>query len=132
MSDQVRVVCTDRGTHPSRELAVILLRGNETREALGPVLGVGAAERLDAFDRVQAPTVRRTRRGDVVPSAPAEVAQDNGGPLPGLRAPTWRLRCPTCGRDVQRSGDRMRRLVERLADAGVPTVDISALPANLD
>jgi hypothetical protein len=44
---------------------------------------------------------------------------------------SWSLRCPTCGRNLQLSGERMRDVATRLHDAGVTVADVSLLDAML-
>jgi len=80
----VRFICTDRGTHPSREIAIVA-----RDEQDGSLSSVGAGQTVG--DRV-------VRRRDVLRGRPGRAF--------------WELpRCPTCGRSPRVGSDAMRSLV---------------------
>lgn len=130
MTDTVRVVCTDRDTHPSRELAV-LRRRDEIPEIQESVLrqfeeaGLGKEEAAMLYEWEQADSIgrRSSRRGGYVRLATVAEFSERG--------PLWRFRCPTCRRDVPMRGDRLLRLLDGLLAAGRVSVDLSYLGANL-
>jgi hypothetical protein len=128
---QVRIVCTDRGTHPSRELAVMrrLPHWPELEEVMraAPEIGPANATMLVDWDRTGAIESRNGRRPDGVSAADVEAL------APGEDTPPrWRLRCPTCRRDVPLRHQQMTRLVAGVLDSDTPSrpVDVSYLPAR--
>lgn len=120
----VRFVCTDKGRHPSRELAEIFRR-QEDPELLAALIanhGETAARQVYEADMIGASHARRDRRG----SRPAFKVYESTGETRSLEM-RWRLRCPTCRLDLQLSGPRMREIIGRLRYAGVSRVDASRL-----
>lgn len=136
MSGQgLRVVCTDRDTHPSRELATIL-RTSDDPEFLDALLreDLTADEAQWVHDNGLMVYVERSARrgGSVRPTRvehgftmDADPEQING------RGVLWRFQCPTCKRDVPMREHTLRRLVDGVIAAGHVVVDISRLPATL-
>lgn len=129
----VRVVCTDKGTHPSRELALLLDRGTaydpEWQTALfaDPALTADEAAWLVEHEQIDATGERTAARGGVVRCGSVEDAASEDHDK-------WRMKCPTCRRDVQLRDENMRRLVAgALASTDRPrvVVDLSLLPATL-
>lgn len=111
----IRIVCTDRGEHPSRELAVVMATPNVR----------------DQSRWTYSPTeFRQGPRGRVA----CQVVDDHVG---GLDAPKgvyrrrWKFSCPSCRRNPQFRDEQMTRLIEGLRSAGTTFVDLSYLPANL-
>lgn len=105
----LRIVCTDRGAHPSREIAVV---------------------HVDQ-DGSMGPSNHGRYRGGVAEWTDRVMTARTAGGV------SWRLPCPTCGRDVQLTGERMRKLAAGLVDAhkpdpgGVLILDVSHLPASM-
>jgi hypothetical protein len=128
--DQLRIICTDQGTHPSRELALIWHHGEDPELLAGLLaddqLSEAEARTVYNWDRTSYLAQRRAARGGYVHGGVVDVGDESDG-----RGPLWRFRCPTCRRDVQLRDDKMRRLVEGLLAAGRVSVDISQLPASL-
>lgn len=114
-SGEVRIVCTDRNTHASREVALVIRAapGDSAMRAGGPLTLVSE---------------RSPGRGRSVVTRRAEIRRSDGRPA------LWCLPCPTCGRDVQLREPRVLAIVDALL-ADTPTTnvtfDLSALPANL-
>ncbi|MEZ5115029.1 MAG: hypothetical protein R2737_02065 [Candidatus Nanopelagicales bacterium] len=102
---RLRLVCTDRGTHPSRQLGVLV----------GWRVGDGYAVSVEAHDLTEPRSVTS-------PQGPGEYADR------ATLGRTHRFTCPTCGRDLPMSQDRLVRLFTGTADAGVDRVDVSLLP----
>jgi hypothetical protein len=104
----LRVRCTDRGTHPSREIAVLHVD-------LDPEGDIGPSN----HGRYQGGTAQWT----------AQVVED----VDGRRR--WRLPCPTCPRAPQLTEQRMRTLTRGLVEhyqpprGGVVVLDMSHLPS---
>jgi hypothetical protein len=148
MSDDrgVRVVCTDKGTHPSRELAVLRLREpEEDPQLLAELRKHNTPERAEELyaveiidDMLSHERYRRLRRDHGEVPAPGR-----GAPRAEVREfskaedwpSRWRFRCPTCRRDLQLKYFTAARLVDNIRTAypetRSPSVDISLLPASL-
>jgi hypothetical protein len=142
---QVRVVCTDKGTHGSRELALLTLEeeGDEP-ELLAALIDRGVDPKIarvvyeremhnrlsyvsEGFrrrDKGRHPGGDQAKRTDVR----AVPDEDTG------KMPRWRFRCPTCRRDVQMRNETALLVVEGLLSvpghADTPSLDVSLLPAN--
>jgi hypothetical protein len=130
---QLRIVCTDRGTHPSRELAVIhhtrqtRRSPEQLREALDANYGGFSMQGQVAFlytsdDLIYRVGFRPARRGGALMCG--EIIDSTDGRR-------WRFRCPTCRRDVPMRQERLLRLVRQLIEAGRVSVDLSAVAASL-
>jgi hypothetical protein len=148
MSDDraVRVVCTDRGTHPSREIAVLRLREPEENPGLlaqlRSHLTAERAEKLYAVEILDQ-TIRPDRSGLRRRDHGQEPEPGEGGSRGRVKEmyrteeelSRWRFRCPTCRRDLQLKHPTAARLIDRICtaypDVPLPAVDISLLPANL-
>lgn len=151
----VRIVCTDKGTHPSRELAYVrhygedlewlkVLRSEEPlQDLLGmdlPPLSDREAQWVHDIERVM-PHGRLARRGGYVDTSRVEFGFTNPDveyigvawldSEPDRRGQLWRFQCPTCKRDTPMRDATVRRLVEGILAAGRVVVDLSRLPANL-
>jgi hypothetical protein len=145
MSDErgVRIVCTDKGTHPSRELAVLrsdpapddprLLAELRQEHAPDQAEDIYLGEMLGDLLRHDRSGLRRRDHG--VPTGGLERRTDVRDHSQDFFVPRWRFRCPTCRRDVQLRHDAAIVLVEKILAAypetRLPAVDISLLPANL-
>ena len=129
----IRIVCTDKKTHPSRELALIIIRDDpQWRQALAddPEFTPAEAEWIYQRDRITQ-MERRAARGGAVHARPAEVEPDGSDELEtdDRRAQThWRFTCPECGRDTLLRDETFRRLLSGVQAAGWRVVDLSALP----
>lgn len=114
---QVRLICTDKGTHPTRELGVIHRNADNDEMTLLPT------------DRAQ-PVVERAGRAGTVVNRAMTTSEGRGIELSDL---LWSVRCPTCSLHVEWKDDRAVSVVDEIlsgiAGARV-TVDLSALPAR--
>jgi hypothetical protein len=115
MSDfKIRIVCTDRGTHPSRELATLSWRGT-----LGLLLTEGGHD----GDSILAGGDRVSHRRPEAVVASSVVDQEDDHP----NGPLWRFRCRTCRRDKPLRDKGLRELIVRYTTAGLSRIDISHL-----
>ena len=126
--DKLRVICTDRLTHPTRELAVIWHHGDDI-ELLDALLAADDLTEDEAHavyeqDRMTYFEQRRSARGGTVAGQACTVTDDGNA-----RGPLWTFDCPTCRRHVPLRDDRLRPLVESLLAAGRVAFDISAMPS---
>jgi hypothetical protein len=108
--------CTDKGTHPSREL---------DRVRLAPDMGKPDALSAEqwAMERLSTFILRDGKRAGA-PVQHGDLPLREGGFV-------WVFRCPTCRRDLQVKYVNLISVMERLHAAGVSSVDISVLPARL-
>jgi hypothetical protein len=121
----IRIICTDKRTHPSRELALFTIRDDPRwRQALAddPEFTPAEAAWLYENDRITQVGERRRHGGGAVVSHDAESEPD-----PGART-RWRFTCPECGRDVPLRDETFRRLLDGVLAAGWRVVDLSDLP----
>lgn len=145
---EVRVVCTDKGTHPSRELGMFHLYDDPgEREWMIEAVGVDRGTAQYEYERLTAVANRATARqrkawsrtterggSTVFPDRKTHDAATSKRPdfnttmRDQVGAQTWRFRCPTCRRDVQLGRPVVLPLIERLAAAGVSRLDVSHLP----
>lgn len=135
----VRVVCTDRDTHPSRELAppMEIHDDPEWRAILHAAdeLSAEEAEWLYQAERAMHWTHRAKRGGDVK-AAKVHIGQTQRGDVeigdPGDgQGFLWRFRCPTCRRDLPLRTNRLNRILMGHMKAGLPSFDISMRPEIL-
>ena len=106
---EIRFRCTDKDTHPSREL---------DRVRLSPDTELSATERLGPF------TMREGKRS----AGRVRLRED---PILEKGVNMYRFACPTCRRDLQVKYENLIDMMDRLHAAGVSAVDISKLPATL-
>lgn len=142
---EIRVICTDRDTHPNREVGLLtVMIGDydpEYRKRLEADEELSAEQARFLYDeqRVQYIRDREARRGGRVEGVRvnfsgrrnnAEINDPNYADPDDLyaRGSLWRFVCPTCRRDVVMRGDRIRKLVDGLIHAGRVSVDLSYLP----
>jgi hypothetical protein len=138
---EVRIICTDRKTHPSRELAPPLeIRDDpEWRKILhadGELTGE-EAEWLYQNERTLYWT-RRSKRGGEVEATKVEIGQTQpdhvdleiGDPGDG-QGFLWRFKCPTCHRDLPLRTNKLNRILESHVKAGLRSLDISTKPSIL-
>lgn len=133
-ASQVRVVCTDKGTHASRELDVLTL--TDDPELLEVLLeGAAAGEYSEAearaqyeYERINGTTTRSSKRKG---ANAAVVARRVSLERDALTGSLYRFVCPTCRRDVPLSQEKLAVILEHYAHAGRVSFDISLLPANL-
>lgn len=110
---QVRFRCTDRGAHPSREIAVLTRFYTDV---------------YTPSDALQAQQTR-TARGRTQPvRAKAPLTSTGRGVT--FSDQLFTFRCPTCHLTVQWKVDRAIRIVDDLIAARRAVIDLSALPAN--
>lgn len=130
MSDdyEIRFRCTDRDSHPSRELLIIgrfVDGGKEHRSYLARI----ATGRKPPYEWGKHPLYVPSHREGKRPGDDGWAvwngnnAADGG---PGL----WRLVCPTCNRDTQWRSENLVQIMDTLHAAGVSTVNISKLPVK--
>ncbi len=124
----VRIICTDRRTHPSRLLAEFDVEEDEPMHlaCLASYPGDEAAA-LDAYERWQVrPVTRRGgKRGEVHAARVDEVVDGQ------MR---WRLRCPTCRRDVPLRAETLVAVVRQALDRSPTrrsTLELSELGATM-
>ena len=98
----VRFVCTDKGTHPSRELATLGLLPEAYAQLHEGGVRVRGSQRVGG-------------RREIIKSPLVEPASQQ----------PWQLPCPTCRRNPEFSAARMVSLMEQLQAAGVRHVDLS-------
>lgn len=116
-SGEVRVICTDRGAHGSRELAAVIRAAPGDQAVMG-----GAAPPLILIAE------RKGRSGVGAPG----VTTRHASVYRGGAEPVWRFQCPTCGRDFQRRESALTVIVDALLmRAPGAVLDLSALPANI-
>jgi hypothetical protein len=114
-TDGVIVTCTNRGSHPRRELAVFLeTPAPSGRRTVNTVASV-------SFD-----ATRELPLGDAV---------DDFGNIDDIEDRDYRrrfrLNCPSCPRDEQWRIETAERVVLTLLKAGITSIDLSDMPANL-
>lgn len=114
LTHEIRFVCTDRATHPSREIGVLTRHGDDDDGVLAPT------DKVSAWSNN--PSTGRAKMREPLSHKGKGIIFDDV---------TWRFRCPTCRREVQWRLGRTIATLDTLIEAGVNHVDISALPANL-
>lgn len=114
---EVRFLCTDKGTHPSRELGVIGRYADDDEMVILPT------------DRMGLVSHRKGHMGTVTNRA-SRTTEGRGATLGDV---LWLLSCPSCDLNVEWRDDRAVAIVDDIL-AGIPgprvTVDLSALPAR--
>lgn len=136
---EVRIVCTDEGAHPSRELALLIWRGGDPDRTMWEQLRTDGevdqaeAEIFQQYEKVDVVARRASRRGAGhgvhVPVFMARVLErelpaDEAGVME-KRGSLFRFQCRTCRLDVPMRQDRVNQLLAGLAAAGVSTFDLS-------
>jgi hypothetical protein len=115
---QFRIICTDQGQHPSRELVVLV---PEAPFGIGGAW-VGDADELGTRWKDWVPLADRNSTGHLVSAKPDWAAVGDG-------EHAWRFRCPSCKRDVPINDQRLSEIVMGFIDRGVPQLDISRIPS---
>ena len=119
---QLRIICTGRGKHPSRELGVLLL---PEEQPSGPVNPDDFADPDEAKNLVSGPGTglslhfRRNRRGERVQQDAIRFNVIRDAPL--------RFMCSSCGRDVPMTRENARALLVSATEAGLKSFDVSAM-----
>ena len=124
MTDQLRLICTDRGTHPSHALALIMWTPDMSE---GFAVWDTAEDQSRHPPEVIATTVRATNAGPnkvTKRHAVETVTRADGGQ-------TFILHCQTCGptHEVRLRDDMLGKLLRGFGDTphGL-TLDVSLLP----
>lgn len=123
-----RVICTDDGSHPSRECAELHLSYSPDDLAMFETLAFEAEDletannflHLYDADRLGYGKSRRNRRGDSTHAQDVIKRRDLGDAL-------WRFTCPTCRRDVPIKATKLAEVLHQFGAAGLRTLDISHL-----
>lgn len=118
MSDSalVRIICTDRGQHPSRQLDVFNPATAMMYRDLPPDL---------------VPPMMRTPMGADAPNRRGERHGTRVSVGDGTPAPKRQWVCPTCGRDVQLKPEKLELLITGAAERGARKIDVSYIPGSL-
>lgn len=130
----VRMICTDGGTHPSRELGSLALVEPEPevyevlRAEAGPEFTPQEVEALHEYERLSSMGSRLTARERHRPGRAQPMAPRDNRLVDEVGHQTWHFACPTCGRDTEMGRNTTIKLVEGLARAGESRCDISHLP----
>jgi hypothetical protein len=122
--DRLRLVCTDRGSHPPRALALVMWTPGRVDG-----LAIWDAEEDQSKHPVEslAETVRATNAGpnrETKREAVETVTRADGGRTFTLPP------CPTCRRRLRLRDDTLGKLLRGLADTSThgPSVDVSLFP----
>jgi hypothetical protein len=115
VTTQIRVICTDSGTHPSREIELLSYSADPD-----PVVDIVRRAGLIRDGKVKFGR-QETGNGSLV--SLGDVADPRGA--------LWRFVCPTCRRDWPLRDDTLIRVLQPLIAAGRTSVDFSALPPEL-
>lgn len=129
----VRVVCTGRGSHPSRELADLRVGNDpELKRLLAKDLPADELEAFYAADLTWAVGERAYGRELLRPDPKRENVRlspvDNGDEALEQSKTSWRFQCPSCRRDFQIRNERLRESLIRLAELDTHRLDISLIP----
>jgi hypothetical protein len=110
---EFRVVCTDKGAHPSRELAIFapIPPYNDAGVWVGDAADTGLA--WDEWDM----NIERNATGVVVYGRTLRSTTDAGT--------LWRFKCPTCRRDLPLRDTDLGCIVLAFVGAGHQSLDIS-------
>jgi hypothetical protein len=102
MSSTMKIVCTDQGNHGQIELGKIEVSDDGRLAAIGHRLGrpIGSSAK------------------SIMPTAVIHDADRH----------KWRMQCPRCGRDVQRTEAKMETMAGQLQTARRDLLDISTVP----
>ncbi len=130
LAGHVRLVCTDRGTHPSRELAIMSHRGDdpELLEALleSPEFTEAEARTVYEWDALgYGDWLRKRDRKGAAPVGPRRKITDPQARADEESGPRWRFPCPTCRRDIQMTHGTALKLVEGALNLGEHRIDLS-------
>lgn len=112
----IRLICTDKGTHPSREIGVLTRHSDDDDDVVAPTDKL--SWRSNAW-----------RNGRASARVKDRLSHEGKGVI--FDDVTWRLRCPTCRREIQWRLGRAIEIVDTLVDSGVSLLDVSRLPATL-
>ncbi len=112
----VRFICTDKGTHPSREIGVLVRYSDDDETVIAPT------DKLAARSNTW-------RNGRASARVKAPLSHEGKGII--FDDVTWRFRCPTCRREIQWRLGRAIEAVDALIASGASLLDISRLPARM-
>lgn len=126
---EIRFICTDKGTHPSRELLIIgrLVDGGKEHRAYLDRIARGRKPPYEwGAHPLYAPSHREGKRRGEDDWAVWNGGSQNDGSNPDV----WRMRCPTCRRDVQPKTATLVPIMDTLHEARMSSGDISILPVK--
>lgn len=118
MQGEVRFICTDKRTHPSREIGIAHRYADDDEMVILPT------------DRAGLVSERRNRAGRVTKSRTSRTTE---GRARSLGDQLWILDCASCPLHIEWRNDRAVAILDEILSA-IPgsrvTVDLSALPAR--
>lgn len=122
---EVRVTCTDRGGHPSREITRLHYENDPETYAMFAELADGAEDEeqrqnfwnLYEADKLGYAHTRSNRRGDSTKTPDIIPRRDLGTAL-------WRFPCRTCRRDVPISEKKLGPIVRAFALSGLVEIQL--------
>lgn len=138
---EIRVICTDRQQHASREVGHLAFDDREDPDLRAafesdPDLDAAEVEWLLANERIRYRMERASHRGDRVHlSNPEQLVGDpNADELQHVGV-VWRFHCKTCKRNVRLGDLKLIRVLDGLTKGRGNTrpisLDVSLLPARL-
>lgn len=124
MTTTVTIVCDDASHRDERVWTVARVERREDPQAPGVWSWLPNREGLSGADPQQVLV-----GDDRVAAGEPAVYDASDGPR-DMRG-RWTLECPLCGRRVRLRGDKMTRAMTGLSDAGLTSVSLSVLAANV-